>query len=696
MQHRRPLLSVGVVVLIAVLSFLAVHSSSDSPVAHWWPASAVGVCLLVLAPRRYWPLLSLGVLVAISLGNLTGGHSAGQSFLYGLADLLEVLITAQLLTRHAPGQRPQLRSWAEYRTLLVAIGCGSVVAALLIGVTTNGSQSFSHPGWTLLVGVLLNHLAGQAVIVPVALIRPPFGAAAMSEVALHLTLLAAATAICFSPANGRPLAYLMVPMLVWAASRFRGLWANIELIAMAVLITSLSRLGLGPFTGQSGPPTWEDLVSGSPLFLFVTALMSLAFATAVSQEYASAQRVLDTQVITQQLVDAAESTAFIATDLDGVITVFNPAAEDLLGYTATEVVGVQTPRLYHDRAELKARARELGTRANTEMVEASLARGSKYDSRDWTYICKDGTRKVCSVRASIVRDAAGAPTSYLAIAHDVTSQRAAEAQLVSALEKEREANIRMVEVDRAKVEFVSTVSHELRTPLTSIIGYVELLDEGVSGELAPAQRELVERIERNSDRLLLLVEDLLTMAQVQEGTFALSPQQIDMRTPLTSAVDVTLPSAAQAGVRLRLILPDQPVVVNADSTQLERLTLNLVSNAVKFTPAGGSVQVTLAQIESASGAEAELRVADTGMGIPKADHAKVFERFFRSSMATEMAVQGTGLGLNIVESIAQAHQGIVGFESSEGQGTTFWFRMPIEAAVVTAYDADQVPRAVSS
>ena len=231
----------------------------------------------------------------------------------------------------------------------------------------------------------------------------------------------------------------------------------------------------------------------------------------------------------------------------------------------------------------------------------------------------------------------------------------------------------MLELDRAKGEFVSAVSHELRTPLTSIVGYTELLTDDFSANLTALQQQLIERIERNGERLLHLVEDLLTLARVEDGSLSLDRIPTDLRDAVRNATDEVSHAAHKGRVALRVHLPPEPVVLEGDAAYLERLVLNLVSNAVKFTPEGGSVDVDVI-----AGPEvAQLRVKDTGMGIPLAEQSRLFQRFFRSSLATEHAIQGTGLGLHIVRSIAEAHQGSADFESTPGVGTTFRILLPM-------------------
>jgi signal transduction histidine kinase len=172
---------------------------------------------------------------------------------------------------------------------------------------------------------------------------------------------------------------------------------------------------------------------------------------------------------------------------------------------------------------------------------------------------------------------------------------------------------------------------------------------------------------------------------VEDGSLSLDRVPTDLRDAVRVAADEVSHAAHKGRVTLRLNLPDEPVLLQGDPSYLERLVLNLVSNAVKFTPAEGCVEVGL----TASRGTAELTVKDTGMGIPLEEQGRLFQRFFRSSLATENAIQGTGLGLHIVRSIAEAHQGSVDFESTPGVGTTFRFTVPLAMSASQEQDQEQ-------
>lgn len=233
------------------------------------------------------------------------------------------------------------------------------------------------------------------------------------------------------------------------------------------------------------------------------------------------------------------------------------------------------------------------------------------------------------------------------------------------------------EAERLKDEFFALVSHELRTPLTSVIGYVDLLrDEAAradAGDPAAEQRaRFLGVIERNARRLLRLVSDLLFVAQVEAGRLALERADVDLAAVARESIEAAAPAAAQAGVELRAEVAEVPVL-RGDRDRLAQALDNLISNALKFTPAGGRVTIGL----RAGGDRLALDVGDTGMGIPAADQERLFERFYRTADATRAAIPGVGLGLSIVWAIVEGHGGRIALHSAVGEGTTFTIELPL-------------------
>ena len=235
---------------------------------------------------------------------------------------------------------------------------------------------------------------------------------------------------------------------------------------------------------------------------------------------------------------------------------------------------------------------------------------------------------------------------------------------------EMQVHRQLREMDTAKTDFVSNVSHELRTPLTIISGYLELLDED-SEELSAEQTNMLHVAQRNVMRLRELIEDLLMLNRAEQSGTTL--ELIELNEVVKEVVSDMNFAAANRDLAIEYTQPHQPIIILGDASQLHRAILNLVSNALKFSPRGQQVEVTL----STEGAEATVSVVDHGMGIPEDDLDKLGARFFRASNAVRREISGTGLGLRIVQTIVMNHHGSLALSSVEDQGTTAVVTLPV-------------------
>jgi PAS domain S-box-containing protein len=224
------------------------------------------------------------------------------------------------------------------------------------------------------------------------------------------------------------------------------------------------------------------------------------------------------------------------------------------------------------------------------------------------------------------------------------------------------------QVDRIKDALVATVSHELRTPLTSIIGYLELLEDS-DEKLGEETLRHIQIVRRNAERLQRMVEELLFLARVDAGGLALDLAEVDVVELARNAIGSARPAAAAKELTLEFDGPDEAQTF-ADASRIGQVFDNLITNAVKFTPAGGRIDVSVRSEDGLIFAS----VSDTGYGIPEADQPRLFERFFRSSATSELP--GTGLGLTIVQAIVEGHGGEITCRSTESVGTTFTFTLP--------------------
>lgn len=237
--------------------------------------------------------------------------------------------------------------------------------------------------------------------------------------------------------------------------------------------------------------------------------------------------------------------------------------------------------------------------------------------------------------------------------------------------------IEQEERDRRKSEFVATASHELRTPATSILGFLELLISGEAGQLTLDQHHMLDAIERNGNRLMALIENLLAGARMDSGAVPLVVVPVDVDVLVDGAVKAV---QTQLGSRmLELVVDVAPALppISGDPEQLERALINLLTNAIKYTLDGGRVTV---RAGDPGGGAVEIAVEDTGVGIPEDELQRVFDRFFRASTAKDAAAPGTGLGMAIVKSIVDRHNGHIELRSKPGEGTTVLLELPVHSA----------------
>ncbi len=275
----------------------------------------------------------------------------------------------------------------------------------------------------------------------------------------------------------------------------------------------------------------------------------------------------------------------------------------------------------------------------------------------------------------------------------LASVRESYRQLEDKTARLQEAFNRLKELDRLKSNFLATVSHELRTPLTSIIGYSEMLSEGLAGDLKPEQLEFVKTIHEKGGQLLSLIMGLLDLGKLESGTMRMSMRPIGIESVLGEVVSTLTPTARKKGVALALDAATPLAPVNGDPERLRQVFLNLVENAIKFTPHDGAVtlRARMTQVEdSASAADddagltllaptrtrLEVRVMDTGIGIPARERTKVFDAFYQVDSSSTREYGGTGLGLSIVKRLVEGHGGDVRIEENRPRGTVFVVTLP--------------------
>ncbi len=260
----------------------------------------------------------------------------------------------------------------------------------------------------------------------------------------------------------------------------------------------------------------------------------------------------------------------------------------------------------------------------------------------------------------------------MAIIRDVTAKQKAEEAIRAANQQLELQNQELDRANQLKSEFLASMSHELRTPLHTIIGFTELLAEELEGPLNDKQKRFVNHVHQDSQHLLELINDILDLSKIEAGQMELHPESFDASIVVSEVLNGIRPPANARGIVAENRVPRE-TVVKADRVRFREILSNLLSNAMKFTPDGGSVWV---EARPAGAGMACLCVADTGVGIAPEDHAAVFDKFRQVGSTTRGVREGTGLGLAIVKSFVEMHGGTISLESAPGEGSRFSFTVP--------------------
>lgn len=680
--HLRALLVVAILAAEVLIGHLSVLLAPPGTlVATFWPAAGLSVAALSVALPSWRRTVLMGIFGVIALANQLGGRPLDLSLAYGLANAAGAATAIWVFT-HGSRPRPRLTNLEDFFRLLAGVVLAAAVSSSIGAATVElFSDGNGFVTWRTLV---TSHAAAILLIAPLAMELPRHrGQAGPVETVLQWLSLLSMTLVGFRPEQDLPLAFLPFPFLVWGAARLTPRHVAVQLLVFFVMVSALSSAGFGPIVQAvetAGAPV--ELV-GTLLQVWVLAavLVALPLSLVKTQQLVTYERLARSHALVSNILDSTTGTAILGTDREGRIEFFNLGAERMTGYHAHEVIGRATLALV-DFGDGRLRiAIGVGDEPDTERLEELIGPfldRAQTDSAhtaftsDWDFVRRDGEVRTISVAISRrVQD--GQPVGFLGVADDVTDRRRHEAMVAAALETEKQVVERLAQVDQTKNDFLSTVSHELRTPITSILGYSQLLASDDTGTLPAMHQQIIGRIERNGRRLMGLIEDMLTMSQVEVGAISFERTPIDLRETVLSAVESVQGVVATNALALDVEVGAQAVKVDGDPEKLERVFVNLLSNAAKFSHAGDRIGIHLA----AEGDEAVLSVVDSGIGIGPDEQAHLFDRFFRGADAYALAIQGAGLGLPIAGSIVSGHEGRIDVHSELGRGSTFVVRLPL-------------------
>ena len=373
---------------------------------------------------------------------------------------------------------------------------------------------------------------------------------------------------------------------------------------------------------------------------------------------------LDEQKIRQDLMirnrelagEKARSEAMLGDIGDGVVgindkgevTFVNHQVEVMTGFTRAELMGkfliqaiVMKDNLGHD------------VQATDQPIRQAIFYKKKVQSHAFSYVRKDGTKFAVAITATpvVVFDQT---IGGVVVFRDITKE---------------------MEVDRMKTEFISLASHQLRTPLSAMKWFSEILLDGDVGKLTDEQHEILTNIYKSNERMIDLVNTLLNISRIESGRIMIEPRPTDLKKLVDEVVMEVTPRLTQKQHKLAISVHDNLPEVSLDPKLVRHVYLNLLTNAIKYTPKGGDIVIII----SKSGDNVISQISDSGLGIPKSQQDRVFKKFFRAKNIVKVETEGTGLGLYLAKAIVESSGGKIWFQSEEGKGTTFWFSLPLHA-----------------
>jgi len=396
---------------------------------------------------------------------------------------------------------------------------------------------------------------------------------------------------------------------------------------------------------------------------------TVGIARDITERKKAEEKLKESEEKFRTFVDTASDLMQI-TDRYGNITDVNEATTRVMGYSREELIGMHFTQIL----PLKTFERDF-----KPPFERFIKRGGEIVF-DTVFTTKDGKEVYGEVRAVAIHDRGGRYAGSRVVFHDLTERKQAEEELQEKNEQlnaQREELVRKATelelVSQAKSEFLASMSHELRTPLSAVIGFSELMLDGIPGEINDEQRGCLNDILDSGRRLLSLINDILDLSKVEAGKIELKPQNLDIANIVSDVVQIIKPVLNKNRQEIEVSVTQGLPKVRGDKNRLEQILLNLLSNASKFTDQGGSVRIHAGRKDD----YCQVAVIDTGIGIKKEDQEHVFEAFVQGETLSDRKKEGTGLGLTLTKRFVEAIGGRIWMESEYGKGSTFIFTIPL-------------------
>lgn len=365
-----------------------------------------------------------------------------------------------------------------------------------------------------------------------------------------------------------------------------------------------------------------------------------------TNELEKANEVVKQEKVKYEALLTSIGDGMIATNKDGEILVMNPQAGNMLGRDVSSSIG----KFFTDVIPLEQNEKEVMIPLDERPVLQTLLSGSRITTVSYYFRVNGGKFPVSVTSAPIMLD--GSIIGAIVVFRDITKEK---------------------EIDKSKTEFVSLASHQLRTPLSAIRWYSEMLDSEKLGALNASQKDYLSEIYKSNRRMIDLVNALLNVSRIDMGTFAIEPEPTDVKEIAESVLKELFVKIQESNLSVTHFYEEDLPKINADPKLMRIIVQNLLSNAMKYTPKGGSVALSLTKDDQ----NILIKVSDTGVGIPASVQDKIFTKLFRADNARVVESEGTGLGLYIIKSIVERGGGRTWFVSEENKGTTFFVEIPL-------------------
>jgi PAS domain S-box-containing protein len=669
---------VGLSLLIAIVYFATAElglslASVHENVTPVWPPTGIAIASLLIFGVRVWPGVFLGALAA----NLLTSIPIASSFGIAIGNTLEAVVASSLLQR-SKGWRKSFDTVGDVLTFVVY---AAVLAPLVSATIGSLSVCLGDPNqwagfWKLWLTWWMGDGFGALIVSPLLLswsTSRSIDRKDIPEIASLFVLLLIVVLVVFAgwfPGHVKtyPLAYLCLPCLLWAALRFDQRIVTAAILLMAGIAVWGAKHDYGPFVQSNRNVTLLLLIS----FVGLSSLMTLLVAAVTTErQKAEAEKWKlgsELEHHRRRVEDIVEHVPGVVWEAWGKPDAANQRidfvsnhVETMVGYSKEE--WLSTPNFWLSIVHPDDKERAAAEAA------AIFASGKGGSSR-FRWVHKDGREVWVEAQSIVVCDESG-PVGMRGVTTDITAAVEAEIERAELLARESHARQQAEEASRLKEEFLATVSHELRTPLNAVVGWSRLLN---SGQLdADGTKHAVEVIERNAASQRQIIEDLLDVSRIVAGKLRISTQPVDLLLSIHGAIDAVQPAAEAKEIKIATHVAAPDAIVRADSERLQQVFWNLLANAVKFTPAGGTVDVYLER----NGSLAEIRIEDTGPGVPEEFLPRIFERFSQADGSSTRKHGGLGLGLAIVRHLVELHGGTVSAANREAGGAVLTVRLPV-------------------